>query len=631
MTKRKSFPANLELEFAAPLSGDGTIVTFHYSIRQLPDPRGDDFSRARPTTASGYFLTAIKDFTKGDPKEGRFVRFVNRWDLTKADPTLRDLAARRSRSSSTSRRPSPSATVAGVEAGILEWNKAFEKCGFSGAIVVRQQTADNEFKDFDPEDVRYNFFRWITSEQAFAMGPSRVDPRTGTDPRRRHHLRRLHGSLLPPRLRAPARRGSEALPSRESRVGKPGGARAERRRRPFAEPRPRGSSRSGSSSTPIRSSQAFERLAGTPGGRLTPSSTPITTLAQLSARIQSHPESRAASSATAPRKSSLSAARSRRSLDRRRAALASKDLPEDFMGEVIKETVMHEVGHTLGLRHNFKGSSWSTLAEINSADRPRRRLRLGHGLQPAQHCAPRDSPRATTRTRTIGPYDFWAIEYGYAPASDGQGDLDPADARRDRRDARGVGPRLWHRRGPEPTRPDDRPLGLRARTRSPSPRPHRARAKAPRRSSRAPSKTGEGWEQLRGAFAHGPLSSRRARGVAAAASSAPRRSTATTRATRTRRRRSSSSPRQAARRARASPARPSSRTPSSSSRPTSSRTWRPAAGRTGGATTRARTRRSRSSVKSTRSSAGLSPSSSRTRRCGAFATRSSRSRRARTS
>ena len=47
------------------------------------------------------------------------------------------------------------------------------------AIVVQQQTNDNEFADYDPEDARYNFFRWIVSGRAFAMGPSRVDPRTG--------------------------------------------------------------------------------------------------------------------------------------------------------------------------------------------------------------------------------------------------------------------------------------------------------------------------------------------------------------------------------------------------------------------------------------------------------------------
>src|SRR6185436_5560422 len=64
---------------------------------------------------------------------------------------------------------------AAVREGILEWNKAFEKVGFRDAIEVRQQ----EGEDFDPEDVTYSTFRWITTDIGFAMGPSRANPLTG--------------------------------------------------------------------------------------------------------------------------------------------------------------------------------------------------------------------------------------------------------------------------------------------------------------------------------------------------------------------------------------------------------------------------------------------------------------------
>ena len=60
--------------------------------------------------------------------------------------------------------------------GILEWNKAFEKAGFSNAIEVRQQPED---ATWDPEDINYNTFRWITSNAGLAMGPSHVNPITG--------------------------------------------------------------------------------------------------------------------------------------------------------------------------------------------------------------------------------------------------------------------------------------------------------------------------------------------------------------------------------------------------------------------------------------------------------------------
>ena len=57
-----------------------------------------------------------------------------------------------------------------IREGILEWNKAFEKAGFVNAVEVRQQP-DNA--DWDPEDINYNTFRWITASAGFAMGPSR--------------------------------------------------------------------------------------------------------------------------------------------------------------------------------------------------------------------------------------------------------------------------------------------------------------------------------------------------------------------------------------------------------------------------------------------------------------------------
>ena len=43
-------------------------------------------------------------------------------------------------------------------------------------------------------------------------------------------------------------------------------------------------------------------------------------------------------------------------------------IPESFIGPLLVDLVAHEVGHTLGLRHNFKGSSLYDYSEINSED-----------------------------------------------------------------------------------------------------------------------------------------------------------------------------------------------------------------------------------------------------------------------
>ena len=43
-------------------------------------------------------------------------------------------------------------------------------------------------------------------------------------------------------------------------------------------------------------------------------------------------------------------------------------MPESFIGPLLADLVAHEVGHTLGLRHNFKASSIYDLEEINSEE-----------------------------------------------------------------------------------------------------------------------------------------------------------------------------------------------------------------------------------------------------------------------
>ena len=65
-----------------------------------------------------------------------------------------------------------------MKAGILEWNKAFERIGFKDAIRVEMQP---ENADFDTADLRHASVRWYldTSDGALAIGPSRIDPRTG--------------------------------------------------------------------------------------------------------------------------------------------------------------------------------------------------------------------------------------------------------------------------------------------------------------------------------------------------------------------------------------------------------------------------------------------------------------------
>ena len=64
-----------------------------------------------------------------------------------------------------------------IKEGIMEWNRAFEKAGFKNAIVAKDYPKNDP--SFDPDDMRYNCFKYAATATANAMGPSYTDPRTG--------------------------------------------------------------------------------------------------------------------------------------------------------------------------------------------------------------------------------------------------------------------------------------------------------------------------------------------------------------------------------------------------------------------------------------------------------------------
>jgi hypothetical protein len=89
-------------------------------------------------------------------------------------------------------------------------------------------------------------------------------------------------------------------------------------------------------------------------------------------------------------------------------------IPERFVGPLLKGVVTHEVGHTLGLRHNFKASSAFSLAEINSEER-RGQPTVGSVMEytPININMGDGEVQGEYAMATLGPYDYWAIEYGY--------------------------------------------------------------------------------------------------------------------------------------------------------------------------------------------------------------------------
>lgn len=71
----------------------------------------------------------------------------------------------------------PQAWNSAIKKGIEDWNKAFEAIGFKNVLVAKDYPADDP--DFDPNDMRYNCFKYAITENSNAMGLHWIDPRSG--------------------------------------------------------------------------------------------------------------------------------------------------------------------------------------------------------------------------------------------------------------------------------------------------------------------------------------------------------------------------------------------------------------------------------------------------------------------
>lgn len=64
-----------------------------------------------------------------------------------------------------------------IKKGICDWNKAFEAIGFKEVMVAK--TYAEAAAGFDPDDTRFNCFRYVVSDFPNAMGKHWTDPRSG--------------------------------------------------------------------------------------------------------------------------------------------------------------------------------------------------------------------------------------------------------------------------------------------------------------------------------------------------------------------------------------------------------------------------------------------------------------------
>jgi hypothetical protein len=89
---------------------------------------------------------------------------------------------------------------------------------------------------------------------------------------------------------------------------------------------------------------------------------------------------------------------------------------EAFVQAVIKDTIMHEVGHTLGLKHNFKASTTITQAQLKDKSFTEKNG-ISNSVMDynAYNIAVRGETQGNFNSTSLGAYDYWAIEYAYKP------------------------------------------------------------------------------------------------------------------------------------------------------------------------------------------------------------------------
>ena len=338
------------------------FISLAYTLAPLP---AQPMAGRRADQRVGYFTTAYVDFGN-DSEEGRRTHLIERWRLEKKDP-----AAAVSEPKEPIRvvmdRNIPERWREPVRAGILEWNKAFERAGFRNAIALEQQAAEADWSSV--EGTRMLAVRWFAQEGpgATAVGPSQSDPRTG--------------ELL---------RGAAIIPENWVRIF--------RARVGDTEPR-----------------LAEAESAVLPG--------------EFAKRLM---HCNYAQDALEQAQFGFELLTLRGALD------PNGPDAERFVNGAIKDVTMHEVGHALGLRHNFRASTAVTPSQLRD---PGFTAQSGVSSSVMDYNAlntPLDGePVADYHMGTLGAYDFWAIEYGYrefaSPALEkqelaklaAQGDLDP--------------------------------------------------------------------------------------------------------------------------------------------------------------------------------------------------------------
>ena len=182
----KNYPENLNVaveyvyDNSSPKNYGSAAVTdaryvsiqVYYTLMEVPE---NDYEPRYDDARVGYFLNQVTDQTS--PSATPYRDLINRWHLKKKNP---EAAVSDPVEPITwwIENTTPMEWRDAIEQGVLAWNEAFEKAGFSNAMEVKVQPDD---ADWDAGDIRYIVLRWTSSPNPpfGGYGPSFTNPRTG--------------------------------------------------------------------------------------------------------------------------------------------------------------------------------------------------------------------------------------------------------------------------------------------------------------------------------------------------------------------------------------------------------------------------------------------------------------------
>ncbi|MGB3191320.1 MAG: zinc-dependent metalloprotease [Limnoraphis sp.] len=377
----QTFPLNIEIESVFGFSQNSG--SRGRNLSSLPDSRAFNLNvrysfievpsenSYRPRLADervGYFTSTYKDISNSTGRSP-FVRYINRWNLDKQDlnaalsPPVKPIVFWIENSVPLEYREA-------IAEGVLMWNKAFEKAGFKDAVQVKQMPDD---ATWDPADVRYNTIRWSTSFQPLfnGYGPSHTNPLTGQI------------------LDADIVIESNAVSKLYQGIGF------------LIDSHQQSNNQQNSTSLINRNPCELGRLS----------------LSQITSDSNSNLSSDVSSEHLCfGFESNRQLATGAMAMSLLQGVNPNSPQIKDYVHQYLRFLTAHEVGHTLGLRHNFHGSTLLSPEQLNDTNITHNLGLVGSVMDYVPvNLAPKGEPQGDYFPIIIGPYDQWAIEYGYTP------------------------------------------------------------------------------------------------------------------------------------------------------------------------------------------------------------------------